>query len=103
MDAKTTGIVAYLTWIGTLIAFCAGDKQGAKFHLNQALVLLIASLICSAAAGIVAIIPILGLILAAVLGIAGFVIFIFQIMGLVYAIQGQEKAVPIFGKFQLLK
>ncbi|MBQ8194318.1 MAG: hypothetical protein IJZ47_03030 [Oscillospiraceae bacterium] len=103
MNAKTTGIVAYLTWIGTLIAFLAGDKEGAKFHLNQALVLLIASLICSFAAGIVAIIPILGWIIALVLGLASFVIFIFQIMGLVYAIQGVDKAVPLFGKFQILK
>lgn len=26
MDAKTTSIVAYLTWIGFLIALLAGDK-----------------------------------------------------------------------------
>ena len=34
MDTKTTSIVAYITWIGLLIAFCAGDREGAKFHLN---------------------------------------------------------------------
>ena len=39
MDKKTTGIVSYITLIGWLIAFCAGDKEGAKFHLNQSLVL----------------------------------------------------------------
>ena len=32
-DAKTTSWVAYLTWIGFIIAICAGDKEGAKFHL----------------------------------------------------------------------
>ena len=31
MDKKTTGIVSYITLIGWLIAFCAGDKEGAKF------------------------------------------------------------------------
>ena len=35
MDAKTTSWVAYLTWIGFIIAICAGDKEGAKFHLNK--------------------------------------------------------------------
>ena len=30
MDAKTTGIVAYLTWIGLLIALVAGDREGAE-------------------------------------------------------------------------
>ena len=35
MDAKTTGIVAYITWIGLVLAFVLGDREGAKFHLNQ--------------------------------------------------------------------
>ena len=39
MNKKTTGIIAYITWIGLIVAFCAGDKEGAKFHLNQALVI----------------------------------------------------------------
>lgn len=34
MDKKTTSIVAYLTWIGLIIALCAGDREGAKFHVN---------------------------------------------------------------------
>lgn len=34
MDKKVTGILAYITWIGWLVAFFAGDKEGAKFHLN---------------------------------------------------------------------
>ena len=47
MDKKTTGIVAYLTWIGLIIALVAGDKEGASFHLNQALVIfLFAVFVC---------------------------------------------------------
>ena len=45
MDAKTTGIVAYITWIGLVIAFVLGDREGAKFHLNQALVIWLAGLL----------------------------------------------------------
>ena len=40
MDKKTTGWVSYLGWIGWLIAFLAGDKEGAKFHLNQSFIFL---------------------------------------------------------------
>ena len=79
MDKKTTGIVSYITLIGWLIAFCAGDKEGAKFHLNQSLVLYLASLINSI---IISRIPICGW---AVSGILSIVFFIFWIMGLVYA------------------
>ena len=74
----------------------AGDKDGAKFHLNQALVIWLAGIIL----GIVAVIPILGWIV----GLVGSIfLFVCWIMGLVYAIQEQEKEVPILGKFKLLK
>lgn len=79
-----------------IIAFVAGDKDGAKFHLNQALVIWLAGIIL----GIVAVIPILGWIV----GLVGSIfLFVCWIMGLVYAIQEQEKEVPILGKFKLLK
>ena len=96
MNKKITSVVAYLTWIGLIIAFVAGDKEGAKFHLNQALVIWLAGTIL----GIVAVIPILGWIV----GLVGSIfLFVCWIMGLVYAIQEQEKEVPILGKFKLLK
>ena len=96
MNKKITSVVAYLTWIGLIIAFVAGDKDGAKFHLNRALVIWLAGIIL----GIVAVIPILGWIV----GLVGSIfLFVCWIMGLVYAIQEQEKEVPILGKFKLLK
>ena len=45
LDKKTTDIVAYLTWIGLLIAIFLGDREGSKFHINQALVIWIAGLL----------------------------------------------------------
>ena len=88
MDAKTTSIVAYLTWIGLLIAILAGDKEGAKFHINQALVILLFSLL--------SIIPCLG-------WIWGIFMVVCWIMGLVAAINQEEKEVPLIGKIRLLK
>lgn len=88
MDAKTTGIVAYLTWIGLVIAFVAGDREGAKFHLNQALVLWLF--------GLLGIVPCLG-------WIWGIFVFVCVIIGLVAAINGEEKEVPLLGQIKLLK
>lgn len=96
MDKKTTGIVSYITLIGWLIAFCAGDKEGAKFHLNQSLVLYLASLINSI---IISRIPICGW---AVSGILSIVFFIFWIMGLVYAYKDEEKELPLLGSIKIL-
>lgn len=96
MDKKVTSIVAYLTWIGLIVAFLAGDKEGAKFHLNQALVIWLAGIIL----GIVAVVPVLGWII----GLVGWIfLFVCWIIGFVNAIQGVERPVPLLGKFQLLK
>ena len=88
MDTKTTGWVAYLTWIGLIIAFCAGDKEGAKFHLNQALVIFLFSLL--------SVIPFIG-------WIWGIFCFVCWILGLVAAINQEEKEVPLIGKIRILK
>lgn len=89
MDTKTTGIVAYITWVGLLIAFLAGDKEGAKFHINQSLVLVIASVICG-------IIPIVG-------WIAEIAVLVFTIMGIVSAVNGEEKPLPLIGGIKIIK
>jgi len=96
MNSKVTGIVGYIGWIGWIIAFLAGDKEGAKFHLNQSLVLNLLAL----AGGVVSIIPILGAIVASVVSIA---VFVFWIMGIVSAIKEEEKELPLIGKIQILK
>ena len=100
MDKKTTSIVAYLTLIGLIIAFVAGDKEGAKFHLNQSLVLWIGYLIMMIASKILIFIPILGAI--AVFG-AYIFLFVMWIMGLIAAINQEEKELPIIGTIKLLK
>lgn len=87
MNKKTTGIIAYITWIGWIVAFCAGDKEGAKFHLNQALVILIGQIV----AAVINYIPYVGGIVGTILSIF---LFVCWIMGLIYACQEQEKEVP---------
>ena len=96
MNKKTTGIVSYITLIGWLIAYCAGDKEGAKFHLNQSLVLLLASLINGI---IISRIPVCGLAVSSILSL---VFFIFWIMGLVYACKEEEKELPLIGSIKIL-
>lgn len=88
MDTKTTSILAYITWVGLLIAFVAGDKDGAKFHLNQALVIFLFSLL--------SLIPCIGWIWAIFM-------LICWIMGLIAAINQEEKPVPLIGNIKILK
>lgn len=97
MDKKTTGIVAYITWIGLLVAFLAGDKEGAKFHLNQSLVIWLVNLV----GGIVLNwIPFVGGILATALWVFCIVCVVLGIIG---ANNGEEKEVPLLGQIKILK
>ena len=95
-DAKTTGWVAYLTFIGLIIAFCAGDREGAKFHLNQALVITLAFI----AGSIVSCIPFIGWIVGSLWNIF---VFVCWILGLIAAINQEEKEVPLLGQIKILK
>ncbi|MCC8078258.1 MAG: hypothetical protein LIO60_07965 [Oscillospiraceae bacterium] len=64
-----------------------GDREGAKFHLNQALVILLFSLL--------GMIPLVGWIWS-------IFIFICWLIGLIAAIQDVEKPVPLLGRIHLL-
>ena len=97
MDKKTTGIVAYLTIVGWLIAFLAGDKEGAKFHLNQSLVIILFSLVANM---ILPFIPILGWLLSLVVNVAQWV---FIILGIISAAKDEEKELPFIGAIKILK
>ncbi|MFH0876300.1 MAG: DUF4870 domain-containing protein [archaeon] len=94
-EGKTMAIIAYITWIGLLIAFIMNNEKKntfAKYHIRQSLLLVLAGL----ALGCVMIIPILGWLV----GFAGGIfLLVLWIMGLIAAINGQEKEVPVLGKF----
>ncbi len=96
MDKKVTGIVAYLTIIGWIIAYIAGDKEGAKFHLNQGLVIAL----CGIINNFLPIIPIIGGIISWVISI---LILVCVVIGIIAAAKGEEKEVPILGSIKILK
>ena len=87
MDARTTGIVAYLTWIGLLIAILLGDRDGARFHINQALVIWLFSFLGLS--------PLIGWIWS-------IFCFVGAVIGFIGALNGEEREVPLLGRVQLL-
>lgn len=95
MNKKVTSIVGYIGIIGWVIAFFCGDKDAAKFHLNQALAILIIGELLE----IVSIVPIAGTVLATIISI---VLLVFRIMGIVFACQDQDKEIPLFGKINIM-
>lgn len=95
---KVWAAISYLGLIGIIIALVceAKDSPFVKFHLNQSLGLLIASLVAFA----VSMVPILGWILAPLIWL---VVLVFMVMGIINAAQGELKRLPLIGNFDLIK
>jgi uncharacterized membrane protein len=91
LDGKALAAVSYVTWLGLIIAILLNvDKNNefVKYHIRQSLLLLILSLLPS--------------VLFSQLKFVSEILFAFVvvllIMGFIYALNGQKKEVPIFGK-----
>lgn len=93
-EDKTVAIVAYITIIGFIAAIVIHSNKKTKlgaYHLRQCLGIFLTGLACS----FLMIIPILGWIAAPIIGLFMLVCWI---MGLISAINGQAKPVPLVGE-----
>lgn len=90
---KTIAIVAYITLIGFVVALIMNSNNKSElgsFHIRQSLGIFILAF----ASGFIMIIPILGWIV----GAAGYVFaFVLWILGLISAVNGELKPVPVLG------
>ncbi len=87
-DNKVMAILAYLSWLVLipLLVSPAKDSPFVRFHVNQGLILFIASFI-------IGLIPCIGQLVCVILAV----------LGIVNAANGEAKELPIIGKFRLLK
>ncbi|MCM1165789.1 MAG: hypothetical protein NC299_02660 [Lachnospiraceae bacterium] len=85
---KLFGILSYIGFLW-LVGLLAGKTEFTKFHANQGLVLWLASLVCG-------IVPFLG-------WICEIAVFVFMIMGIINAANGEMKDLPLIGKIRILK
>ena len=92
-------LLAAISYIGILFLvplLAAKDDAFARFHANQGLVLFLAGL----ALGIIGIVPFIGPIVA---GIGGVVTFVFAILGIINALKGEMKPLPLIGGIEIIK
>lgn len=88
MDGKTKAIVAHIYWIGWLIALIVNSNQKdeiTSFYIRQLLGIYLFSIVIS----FVPLVNIIGWIAA----------FVFWILSLIGAINGEFKETPIIGKY----
>lgn len=103
MDKKVTGIVGYLTWIGWIVAYYAGDRERARFHLNQSLVLWIFELVIITVMKITHFIPLVGWSIRLAASICQIVWIALLIIAFIGAWKEEETPIPWIGEIQILK
>ncbi len=96
-NRNVIALISYITWIGFFIALVMGDRSDRfiAHHLNQALVLNIASIV----GGVLTVIPILGGMAS---GIVSMAVFVLDIMGIMRAYGGSTDPLPIVGDIHLI-
>jgi uncharacterized membrane protein len=109
MDQKSIAWVSYLTLIGWIIALVSynssTDKSSlAKFHLRQSFGIMVTAFALSIViwilvAIIVFVMPMMIFLTSVLWMVIWIVLLIFWVLGLVSAVNGEEKPVPVLGAF----
>ncbi|HEU5168457.1 MAG TPA: hypothetical protein VFU29_23090 [Chitinophagaceae bacterium] len=97
MDGKSIAIISYFTWIGWIIAFVmfnSNKSQLAAYHIRQSLLLMILGILCYIVQIMLIFVPFLGWAIIFLLWIG---LVVLWVLGLVAAINGQEKPIPVVG------
>jgi len=93
-EGKNIAIIAYITFIGLIIAFVMNNEKKntfASYHIRQSLGLALTAVALS----LINIIPILGWIVSF---LGSFFVLVLWIIGLINAVNLKEKPVPVLGK-----
>ncbi|HBL84795.1 MAG: hypothetical protein A2Y17_01610 [Clostridiales bacterium GWF2_38_85] len=114
MDIEQNKVMAVLAYLGILVLvpiLAAPNSKYAKFHANQGLILIIASIAYGIASSIVSGIlwavlfrvSFIPTIITLILNLAWLAFTVFHILGIVNAAQSKAKELPLIGKFRILK
>ena len=105
-DNKVMAVLAYIIFLIPLLA--AKDSKFARYHTNQGLVLFLAALAFSVIISIV--ISILfsiswrvGLALSSILWLLSLIFVVLSIIGIINALNGRMKPLPIIGGITIIK
>ncbi|MEG0570651.1 MAG: hypothetical protein RR497_03295 [Oscillospiraceae bacterium] len=102
-DVNSTKSLAWLSYLGLflLIPMLANKNSPfTKFHVNQGLVLLILMVIEFFLSVIVKLIPIIGTVIGIAMDLA---LLALMIYGIVNAVQGKAKRLPLIGNIELYR
>lgn len=100
-NSKTVALLSYITIIGWIIALVMNSNQKSSlgaYHLRQTIFLYIISVVFYVARIVLLFIPYIGWMIYYLLLFVSIGLFVLWILGLISAINGEQKPMPIIGK-----
>lgn len=102
---KVMGVLAYIGILVFIPIFAAPDSKFARFHANQGLTLFIFEVVYSLIMTVLGVtigkVPVAGPIIIAFCGLVGLVWLILSICGIVNAVNGRAKELPVLGNIHI--
>ncbi len=107
-DNKTMAILAYIGFLVFIPIFAAKESPFARYHSNQGLVLFIIELVYGIVAGIISTATLFSglgayFVVSTVLGLVWILFLVLSILGIVNAVKGEIKPLPVIGGIRILK
>lgn len=109
-DIESNKVMAILAYFGILVLiplFAAKESKFARYHVNQGLVLFIAEvaygIVYAILSSIIWAISWRLYFITRIIGIFSLVFLVLSVIGIVNAVNGQAKELPVIGKIKILK
>ena len=99
---KVMGVLAYLSWLVLIPLFAARNSPFARFHCNQGIVLALAEVVAGVILGIGRRLPLIGWVFRLVGILASVAWIVLAVIGILNALNGRAKELPIIGGIKIL-
>lgn len=99
-NGKTVAIISYLTLVGWVIAYVmyGSNKQPlSSYHIRQSLGIMITGFLFYILQFMLFYVPFIGWLITLIMIPIGLLLFVCWIIGLIAAINGEEKPIPLIG------
>lgn len=100
-EDRTVAILTYLTIVGFIIAIVMHSSKKTAlgaFHLRQGLGLFVTGVVAWVPCMIISFIPFVNLLMILAWPLLGIGLFVLWLMGLIAAVNGQQKPMPLLGE-----
>ena len=99
---KVMGVLSYLGILVLIPLLAARNSPFARFHCNQGIVLALAEVLAGIVLGIGRSLPLIGWIFRLLGGLASILWIVLAVIGIVNAVNGRAKELPIIGGIKIL-